>query len=72
MINFARQCKEAANADPAKDLAQKLFDEGWTEGRLQQALKQQPLLPDPFKITLENHLRDISRGFRGQHTTRCR
>jgi len=61
MSNFTRRCKKAADANPVKALAQELFDEGWTEERLQQALKKQPLLPDPFKIGLENHLRDVKR-----------
>ena len=60
--DFGTRCRLAAEADPVRDLAQELIDEGMTEAELQEALKGQPTIPEPFKVELHNKMRDLRLG----------
>lgn len=60
-MRFSKRIIQVFNADPIKDFAKELVAEGMTELELQQALKREVLLPVPFKINLENAMRDVLR-----------
>ncbi len=54
---FSCKCKAACDANPIRDLARELLAGGLTEQQLLDRLKQEPLLPDHFKINLQSYFR---------------
>lgn len=54
---FSRKCKAACEANPIRDLAEDFLAQGMSEQQLQDRLKQEPLLPDHFKINLQSYFR---------------
>jgi len=63
LSSLATWCRIAVHMDPAQELARKLQALGVTEPQLHEALKGEDLgtIPEPFKTTLFNHFRDLTR-----------
>ena len=63
LSSLAIWCRNAVCMDPAQELARKLQALGVTESQLQEALKGEDFatIPDPFKTSLFNHFRDLTR-----------
>lgn len=67
MKDLKKEKEKAMRANPLKDLARKLYEEGYTEEQLWKELTEMnepPLsnIPYPIKCELRNYLRDITKG----------
>ncbi|KKK59186.1 hypothetical protein LCGC14_3036920 [marine sediment metagenome] len=63
LSSLATWCHNAVHMDPAQELARKLQALGVTELQLHAALKGEDFatIPEPFKTSLFNHFRDLTR-----------